>query len=86
MSVPQTTAGPAAPDGASVRARLAPYARPRTGRAILEIATSIVPYLALSALMYVLVGRSLALTLLLAVPTAGFLLRTYMVFHDCAHG
>jgi omega-6 fatty acid desaturase (delta-12 desaturase) len=34
----------------------------------------------------VLVGRSLALTLLLAVPTAGFLLRTYMVFHDCAHG
>jgi omega-6 fatty acid desaturase (delta-12 desaturase) len=36
--------------------------------------------------MYLLVDRSLALTLLLAFPTAGFLLRTYMVFHDCAHG
>jgi omega-6 fatty acid desaturase (delta-12 desaturase) len=24
--------------------------------------------------------------LLLAVPTAGFLLRTYILFHDCAHG
>jgi acyl-lipid omega-6 desaturase (Delta-12 desaturase) len=26
------------------------------------------------------------LTLALAVPTAGFLLRTYILFHDCAHG
>jgi omega-6 fatty acid desaturase (delta-12 desaturase) len=73
-------------DPGSVRARLAPYARPRLPRGILELATSIVPYVALSALMYVLVDASLALTLALAVPTAGFLLRTYMVFHDCAHG
>ena len=70
----------------SLRARLAPYARPRVGRSIFEVATSLVPYLALSALMYLLVDESVPLTLLLAVPTAGFLLRTYMVFHDCAHG
>jgi omega-6 fatty acid desaturase (delta-12 desaturase) len=70
----------------SWRERLVPYARPRVGRAILEIATSVVPYLALSALMYLLVDVSLPLTLALAIPTAGFLLRTYMVFHDCAHG
>jgi omega-6 fatty acid desaturase (delta-12 desaturase) len=75
-----------ADETASLRARLAPYARPRVGRSLLEVATSIVPYIGLSALMYVLVDRSLALTLLLAIPTAGFLLRTYMVFHDCAHG
>jgi acyl-lipid omega-6 desaturase (Delta-12 desaturase) len=87
MSGTQTTPGPRVPDAtADVRARLAPYARPRTRRAIGEIATSIVPYLALSALMYVLIDRSLVLTLVLAIPTAGFLLRTYMVFHDCAHG
>jgi omega-6 fatty acid desaturase (delta-12 desaturase) len=73
-------------DEAPLRARLAPYARPRVRRSMLEIATSIVPYLALSALMYVLVDVSVPLTLVLAIPTAGFLLRTYMVFHDCAHG
>src|SRR5689334_1896508 len=85
MVGPQTTAIAAAgaPD---VRACLAPYARPRVARSVVEVTTSLVPYLALSALMYVLVDRSLALTLVLAIPTSGFLLRTYMVFHDCAHG
>ena len=73
-------------DTASVRSRLAPYAHPRLRRSLFELATSIVPYVALSALMYLLVDVSVPLTLVLAIPTAGFLLRTYMVFHDCAHG
>jgi acyl-lipid omega-6 desaturase (Delta-12 desaturase) len=46
----------------------------------------VVPYLALSALMYVALDLSYLLVLALAIPAAGFLLRTYMVFHDCAHG
>jgi omega-6 fatty acid desaturase (delta-12 desaturase) len=66
---------------------LAPYAQPRLARSLLDIATSVVPYLALSALMYLSLSRvSYLVTLLLAVPTAGFLLRTYILFHDCAHG
>ena len=36
--------------------------------------------------MYLLVDRSYLLTLLLAIPAAGFLVRTYIVFHDCTHG
>ena len=36
--------------------------------------------------MYVCLGISVWLTLALAVPAAGFLLRTFIVFHDCAHG
>jgi omega-6 fatty acid desaturase (delta-12 desaturase) len=36
--------------------------------------------------MYVSVGVSPLLALAIAVPTAGFLLRTYIVFHDCSHG
>jgi fatty acid desaturase len=31
-------------------------------------------------------STSPVLVLAIAVPAAGFLLRTYMVFHDCAHG
>jgi omega-6 fatty acid desaturase (delta-12 desaturase) len=66
---------------------LAPYAQPRLSRSLLDLATSVVPYLGLSALMYASLSRvSYFVTLLIAVPTAGFLLRTYILFHDCAHG
>jgi acyl-lipid omega-6 desaturase (Delta-12 desaturase) len=53
---------------------------------MLDVATSLVPYLALSVLMYWALDVSYLLVLALAVPAAGFLLRTYIVFHDCAHG
>jgi acyl-lipid omega-6 desaturase (Delta-12 desaturase) len=53
---------------------------------VLDLATSIVPYLLLLVLMYMAVDRSFLLVLALSVPAAGFLLRTFIVFHDCAHG
>ena len=68
------------------RERLAPYATPSLRRGLLDLATSVLPYLALTAAMYVLVDISILPVLILAVPAAGFLLRTFIVFHDCAHG
>ena len=68
------------------RKALAPYERPRLGRSLWDIATSVVPYLALSALMYLALDVSYLLVFALAIPAAGFVLRTYIVFHDCAHG
>lgn len=65
---------------------LACYAQPRLARSLLELATSVVPYLVGSVLIYLTLGVSLALTLVLIVLTAGFLVRTFVVFHDCAHG
>jgi omega-6 fatty acid desaturase (delta-12 desaturase) len=62
------------------------YAQPRLARSLLDIATSVLPYLALSVLMYVALDVSYLLSLLLALPAAGFLVRTFVVFHDCAHG
>jgi acyl-lipid omega-6 desaturase (Delta-12 desaturase) len=62
------------------------YAQPNLGRSMLDIATSVVPYVALSVLMYLMLSISNLLTLALAVPAAGFLVRTFVVFHDCAHG
>jgi omega-6 fatty acid desaturase (delta-12 desaturase) len=53
---------------------------------VLDIATSVVPYLALSYLMYLTLSVSYLLVLVIAVPAAGFLLRTYILFHDCTHG
>ena len=66
---------------------LAPYARPRIGRSALDLATSVVPYLGLTALLYVLYGDIPWWALgLIMIPTGGFMLRTFIVFHDCGHG
>jgi omega-6 fatty acid desaturase (delta-12 desaturase) len=68
------------------RETLAPYAVPSLGRSLLDIATSVVPYLALCVAMYLALGTSVLLTLALAIPASGFLVRTFILFHDCTHG
>jgi omega-6 fatty acid desaturase (delta-12 desaturase) len=68
------------------REALLPYAEPRLGRSLIDIATSLVPYIVLLGLMYLALDVSALLVLALSVPAAGFLLRTYILFHDCAHG
>jgi acyl-lipid omega-6 desaturase (Delta-12 desaturase) len=55
-------------------------------RALLDIATSVVPYLGLLVAMYLALGVSYLLALAIAVPAAACLVRTFIIFHDCAHG
>src|SRR3954447_18673602 len=76
---------PAQSDAREWRATMAPYTQPHVGRSLIDLATSVVPYLALWVLMYLCLDVSRWLVLALAIPTAGFLVRTYIVFHDCAH-
>jgi omega-6 fatty acid desaturase (delta-12 desaturase) len=80
----QVTAQPQ--QATSWRERLAPYARPDTRLSARDLATSVVPYVALTVAVYFLLQVSVPLALLLEIPAAGFLLRTYIIFHDCAHG
>jgi acyl-lipid omega-6 desaturase (Delta-12 desaturase) len=68
------------------REALAPYARPDHRRSVINLATSVVPYLLVVGLMYAALGVSYLLTLALAILAAGFLVRTFIVFHDCTHG
>jgi acyl-lipid omega-6 desaturase (Delta-12 desaturase) len=68
------------------RDALEPYTRADRGRSLGCVLTSAVPYLALFALMALSLRISYLLTLAIAIPTAGFLVRTYIVFHDCTHG
>jgi omega-6 fatty acid desaturase (delta-12 desaturase) len=86
-----TTATQPAPTPARQRpewcAGLDPLAKPVLWRSVLDIATSVVPYLLLCALMFALIDSvSYWWILALAVPASGFLLRTFIVFHDCTHG
>jgi omega-6 fatty acid desaturase (delta-12 desaturase) len=65
---------------------LAPYARPRLGRSLLDLATSVLPYVALLVAMYWALSVSYLLVLAIAIPASGFLMRTFILFHDCSHG
>ncbi len=65
---------------------LDPYSVPTRSRTMLDVATSLVPYLALSVAMYFLLDVSYWLVLAVGIPAAGFLLRTFILFHDGTHG
>src|SRR4051794_39436171 len=73
-------------DAAFWRESLAPYAKPDVPRSVFDVATSVLAYLILTAVMYAALDVSLLLVVVLVVPAAGFLVRTFVVFHDCAHG
>ena len=68
------------------REALAPFAVPCMRRGLLAVTTSALPYVAICAVMYLTLGVSPALTAVLAIAAAGFLLRVFVMFHDCAHG
>jgi omega-6 fatty acid desaturase (delta-12 desaturase) len=85
-SVTATPSGKLSAERPYWRDAVDPYERPSVGGSLLDIATSVVPYLGLSVLMYLLIDVSYLLVLPLIVPAAGFLLRTFIVFHDCTHG
>jgi omega-6 fatty acid desaturase (delta-12 desaturase) len=70
----------------SWRAVLAPHARPDLGCSLRDIVSSVLTYLGMLVAMYLLLDVSYWLVLAVSVPAAGFLVRTYIVFHDCAHG
>ncbi len=68
------------------RQALAPYAQPRLRRTLFDILTGPVAYLALWPVMVLALDISYWLTLAITIPAAGFLLRTFILFHDCTHG
>ncbi|MFO7922818.1 MAG: fatty acid desaturase [Bacteroidales bacterium] len=51
-----------------------------------QVINSVVPYIGLWVLMYYSLEISYLLTLLLSVFAAGFLVRIFIIFHDCGHG
>lgn len=70
----------------SLQKLLAPYQGADRRRSLWQLADTLIPYFALWALMFLSLKISYWLTLLLAIPTAGFMVRTFIIFHDCGHG
>jgi len=62
------------------------YNKPDVRKSIWQICNSLIPYILMWYIMY----RSLAfpywITMVLSVIASGFLIRLFIIFHDCGHG
>ena len=73
-------------DPRSLIQALAHFASRPMGGASFAILITIVPLILLWVLMWIALDVGYGLYLLLAVPAAGFLVRLFMIQHDCGHG
>ena len=77
------------PDRARVRhfnAVLAPFQGADTRRSLIQLLVTTAGFLGLWYAMLLSLELSYLVTLLLAIPTSGFLVRLFMIQHDCGHG
>ena len=65
---------------------IAPYREPNTRRSIVELVVTLVPFLLFWVLTWAALDAGYWIGLLLALPAAGFLLRIFLIQHDCGHG
>ncbi len=66
--------------------RLAPYQEPHIGRSLFQLVSTAALFVGLWTLMYLSLAQSYWVTLLLSLPTAGVLIRLFIIQHDCGHG
>ncbi len=81
---PETRAEPRA--RAEWRGVISRYQQSDVGRAIAQLVTTLLPLALGLYVMYLSLAWPYWVTLLLAVPVGGFLVRTFIIMHDCAHG
>lgn len=55
-------------------------------RAYGQIASTVLPLIVLTTLMFLTVAHAYWLTLLMAIPAGGLLVRMFIIQHDCGHG
>ncbi|WP_108482865.1 fatty acid desaturase [Oceaniglobus ichthyenteri] len=65
---------------------LAQYRDPHHGRSAFELAVSLVPFLAIWAAAWWLLAYAPVVSVLLALINGGFLVRLFIIQHDCGHG
>ena len=65
---------------------LAPYRVPHHGRSVLELLVTAIPFVVLWVAAWWALSVSYWLTLAITVPAAAFLVRLFLIQHDCGHG
>jgi acyl-lipid omega-6 desaturase (Delta-12 desaturase) len=83
----KSIAAPAAPANPRAWQKIvARYQVPDVRASLQQVATSFGPFIFTVAVMYYIVTISFWLALPLAVLAAGFLIRIFIILHDCGHG
>ncbi|THE10246.1 fatty acid desaturase [Bacillus timonensis] len=72
-------------DQRSLRKQVAPYEKSNFKASLFQLFNTLVPYLGLWALAYYSLNISYILTFVIGVIAAGFLVRIFIIFHDCCH-
>ncbi|MBC5635446.1 fatty acid desaturase [Ornithinibacillus sp. BX22] len=70
---------------AQLRKSVTPYAKSNTKTSIIQILNTIIPFILLWFLAYQSLSISIWLTIALSIIAAGFVVRTFIIFHDCTH-
>jgi omega-6 fatty acid desaturase (delta-12 desaturase) len=73
-------------DYQSLNREIAPYRQPSRLKSIWQLTNTLVSYVALWVLIWLVMDYSVWLSLPLILLAAGFLVRIFIVFHDCGHG
>lgn len=81
-----TEAAPQAEAGRDWVRILAQYREPDTARSVWELSVSLVPFVALWGLAWLALDVSPWLSVAISILNAGFLLRLFLIQHDCGHG
>lgn len=63
-----------------------PYAKANNRKSTLQLLNTLPPLFLIWALAYLSLSISIWLSIGLAVLASGFLVRTFIIFHDCTHG
>ena len=85
--VPEAGKQPVDPKPAWVR-DLKRFEKTNPRRVALQLLDTLVPYIGLLVLMYLTMAWRLPyiVTALLAIPAGAFMVRNFIIFHDCGHG
>jgi len=73
-------------DNAGWKEIVAKYQKPSLPRALWQIVNTVLPFALLWYFMYLSLAVSWWLVVPLAVLAGGFLVRVFIIFHDCGHG
>jgi omega-6 fatty acid desaturase (delta-12 desaturase) len=84
--IPDLTASERASETAAWKKVVAKYQQPSRWRSAWQIINSLVPYAALWYLIYLSLAVSWWIALPLAILAGGFLVRLFIIHHDCGHG
>lgn len=70
----------------ALRKSVMPYAKSQTKTSVIQLLNTILPFFILWFLAYQSLSVSFWLSLPFSILAAGFMIRSFIIFHDCTHG